>query len=574
MIMIARITISLVIGVLCVCLFASIGYTQGDNNPDPMVNLGCLESALVTGSVDTSLDGGKKPNDILWNPATNNYKTVSAWHEYGLGYHEIMGGVTPENPVWWMVEWPTAKNINYITVTGTYGNQPQPHTGWSIQIDVNGVWVNLAKAENGWPADTLKGIGGWVHDGLMELKLMQPVVTTKLRFCAYANPDSLADGVETFADSLWSFSWTGLKKSASAPNACLIQYLDFSNEIARNKKDKMVNLALLHEAVVSGLYDYNEVQNLRGHPTDMLWDPKTGDFHNNDSWWGEYGMPWQYDAGYLTHDNPFYWMVEWATPKNVNYFTWGGCYGNQPQPFTPWAVEYWDGAAWVELASGAGTDRDAGTYLYDSKSRIYDFEGMGVDSSTNSTWRSEEPIQTTKLRLAVWSDGIDPLFSFHVRGRGGRTRNWDETVWIREYDPVGYVSNSNETMAGLGGVYVRGGAEPIPSTFKAMLVQYRDLPTAVEAEDGVNPVDFSLHQNYPNPFNPETSIKFTLQKDSNVRLSVYNIRGQEVAVIVDEMKSRGIHQVTFDATSLTSGVYFYKLKTNQGVLTKKMLLLQ
>ena len=90
----------------------------------------------------------------------------------------------------------------------------------------------------------------------------------------------------------------------------------------------------------------------------------------------------------------------------------------------------------------------------------------------------------------------------------------------------------------------------------------------------MKPNEFALHQNYPNPFNPETNIKFVLQKDSNVRLSVYNVAGQEVAVLVDEKKSPGIHQVKFDATSLTSGVYFYKLKTNQGVLTKKMLLLQ
>ena len=116
-----------------------------------------------------------------------------------------------------------------------------------------------------------------------------------------------------------------------------------------------------------------EINGLRGHPTDMLWDPKTGDFHNPNSWWGEYGAPWQHDAGYVTREDPFYWMVEWATPKNINYFTFGGCYGNQPQPFTPWAVEYWDGEQWVELASGAGTDREAGEWQYDSEGRTVDF---------------------------------------------------------------------------------------------------------------------------------------------------------------------------------------------------------
>ena len=556
------------VGILFLLSF-SMGYGQGDNTPDPMVNLGCLAEAIVTGSVPDTLSGGKLPGDILWDPATNDYKQASSWHEYGLGYQVIFpGSVTKENPVWWQVEWPTAKNINYITVTGTYGNQPQPTTGWSIQIDVDGTWQDLAKAHDGWDADSLRGTGGWVHDGLMELRLMEPVVTTKLRFCAYANPDSVADGVETFADSLWSFSWTGLKKAATAPNACLIQYLDFTGETASNtRKDAMVNLALLHEAVVSGSYANGDIQNLRGQPADMLWDPQTGDFNYINTSWGEYGMPYQYDAGYVEYDDPFYWMVEWPVPKNVSYFTWGGCYGNQPQPFTPWAVEYWDGAAWVELAAGEGSER-FGPPLLDSKGDAYDYPGIGVDSTTNSTWQSEVPIQTTKLRLAVWSDGIDPLFSFHIRGRGGQTDNWDETDWIRYYEPVGYKGS-------LGGSEVLAGADPIPSTFKALLVQYRDpVISSVESDDFAKPSEFSLGQNYPNPFNPQTNIKFNLRESDQVRLTVYNIQGQEVAVLVDEKMASGNHQVTFDAHSLSSGVYYYRLDTGQGVLTKKMMVIK
>jgi hypothetical protein len=572
---------SIVISIIILFLSSSLAFSQltGDNTMDPLVNLGCLEDAVVTGSVDTSMDGGKHPDDILWDPSTSDYKRASTWHEYGLGWQQTLGGATPENPMWWMCEWPTAKNINYITVTGIYDNQPQPTTGWSIQIDSAGTWVNLAKADHGWPADTLKGISGWIYDGLMELKLMQPVVTTKLRFCVYAHPDSLADGNETFADSVHSFSWTGRKLNASAPNACMIQYLDFSTATAKNRKDPMVNLALLDEAVVSGYYDYQEINGLRGHPTDMLYNPKTKNFHKTNAQWGEYGAPWQHDNGYLTHDDPFYWMVEWATPQNINYFTFGGCYGNQPQPFTPWAVEYWDGEKWVELASGAGTDREAGTWQLDSEGRRVDFWGIGVDSTTNSTWQSEEPIQTTKFRLAVWSDGIDPLFSFHVRGRGGRTTEWDETEWVRWYDPIGYVSNTNETREGLGGNYVNatwGNADPVPSTFKAILVQYRDpVSTAIEKEANAGiPVEFALEQNYPNPFNPQTNIKFSLAQNGQVSLSVYNILGQKVAELINKNMAIGAHEVTFDAKSLSTGVYYYRLVTEQGTRTKKMMLIK
>jgi len=528
-----KLTSKTLFGFLVLLLACSLGYAQGDNGPDPMVNLGCLESAIVTGSVDTSLSGGKHPDDILWDPSTNAYKRTSSWHEYGLGYHEIMGGVTEENPMWWMVEWPTEKNINYITMTGCYGNQEQPHTGWSIQIDSAGTWKTLAKSDNGWPDDELRGVGGWIEDGLLELRLLESVVTSKIRFCAFANPDSLADDVETFADSLWSFSFTGLKKSPRAPHACLIQYLDFSGATADNVMDEMVNLGLLHEAVVSASFKYGELDNVRGAPTELLYDPAKGDFHYTGTPWGEFGYPWQHDAGYLTYDDPFYWMVEWPVPKNVNFFTWGGVYGNQPQPTTPWAVEYWDGSEWVTLIDGVGGSFEEGDTLYPYT--------PGVDTDALSIWMSETPIQTTKFRLAVWSDGIDPLFSYHIRGRGGSTMNWDET----------------------------------DQEFKAILLQYKDLTaTAIKPDEAKTATEFALDQNYPNPFNPTTNITFTLEKQGHVRLSVYDILGQEVAVLVDAPKNPGRQSVTFDASALSSGLYFYKLQVGKEVLTKKMLLLQ
>ena len=296
--------VRLIFGTLCICFFSATGYTQGDNVTNELVNLGCLEDAVLSGSVPEGVGRGI-PSDILWNPKTNGYLTESEWHEYGLSYDSTAGGITPDNPFYWQVEWPTAKNINYITITGPFDNQPQPHTGWSIQIDSAGTWKNLAKADNGWPADTLKGIGGWVDNGLIELRLIQPVVTSKLRFCAYANPDSLADGIESFSDSLWSMVFTGRKMSASAPNACLIQYLDYSDTEATNEMTDKINLALLDESVVSSFYDYQEIAGLRGHPTDMLWDPKTGDFNNPNTSWGEFGLPFNYNAGEFTQDDPY-----------------------------------------------------------------------------------------------------------------------------------------------------------------------------------------------------------------------------------------------------------------------------
>ncbi len=85
---------------------------------------------------------------------------------------------------------------------------------------------------------------------------------------------------------------------------------------------------------------------------------------------------------------------------------------------------------------------------------------------------------------------------------------------------------------------------------------------------------FSLQQNYPNPFNPSTQITYQLAENSNVVLKVYNLLGKEIAVLVDEQKEAGIHKVNFDASSLPSGVYLYKIETAGLIKTKKMMLLK
>jgi len=152
-----RIKICLVVVALCACVFSSAGYAQGDNNPDPLLNLALINGAAVTGSVPNEQARGI-PEDILWDPSINNWATESTYHEYGLAYDSI-AYKTKSDPLWWQVVWPTVKNINYITCTGTYPNQPQPTTGWAIQIKVGDEWQDLAKAHNGWDADTLRGFG-------------------------------------------------------------------------------------------------------------------------------------------------------------------------------------------------------------------------------------------------------------------------------------------------------------------------------------------------------------------------------------------------------------------------------
>jgi hypothetical protein len=85
---------------------------------------------------------------------------------------------------------------------------------------------------------------------------------------------------------------------------------------------------------------------------------------------------------------------------------------------------------------------------------------------------------------------------------------------------------------------------------------------------------YSLSQNYPNPFNPSTTIKFGLPKGENVKLVIYDLLGREVKTLINEFRASGTHEVNFDASALSSGVYFYKLVTPNFTETKRMLLVK
>jgi photosystem II stability/assembly factor-like uncharacterized protein len=89
-----------------------------------------------------------------------------------------------------------------------------------------------------------------------------------------------------------------------------------------------------------------------------------------------------------------------------------------------------------------------------------------------------------------------------------------------------------------------------------------------------NPQSYNLAQNYPNPFNPTTTIEYTIPSDGLVSLTVFNTIGEKVETLLSEFKNAGEYDVKFDASQLTSGIYFYKLQSGSFVETKKMILLK
>jgi len=104
---------------------------------------------------------------------------------------------------------------------------------------------------------------------------------------------------------------------------------------------------------------------------------------------------------------------------------------------------------------------------------------------------------------------------------------------------------------------------------------------------GINPIgnevpkEFKLSQNYPNPFNPSTRIKFAVARQSNVRITVYDITGRLITTLVNENLRAANYEIKFDARDISSGIYFYKLETDASaslstsyIETKKMVLVK
>jgi hypothetical protein len=132
-----------------------------------------------------------------------------------------------------------------------------------------------------------------------------------------------------------------------------------------------------------------------------------------------------------------------------------------------------------------------------------------------------------------------------------------------------YSTSNAVYTAGRGG-YPVGDLNWFPTRYAAWLV---DPINSVPGDRGV-PERFTLEQNFPNPFNPSTNISFTLARGGFTTLTVYNLLGQKIATLIAENLTAGSHEIRFDATNLSTGVYFYRLQSGALSAVKKMLLVR
>jgi hypothetical protein len=145
-----------------------------------------------------------------------------------------------------------------------------------------------------------------------------------------------------------------------------------------------------------------------------------------------------------------------------------------------------------------------------------------------------------------------------------------------DWRKIGFVSGHGTTTEPKS--YSFSDENVVPGSYQYRLKQF-DFDGSFNYSDIVEvevqlPSEFSLEQNYPNPFNPSTTIKYSLPENSFVNLAVYNLLGENVRTLVNEVQNAGNYNLNFDASGLTSGTYVYRLSTASGTLTQKMVLLK
>jgi hypothetical protein len=198
--------------------------------------------------------------------------------------------------------------------------------------------------------------------------------------------------------------------------------------------------------------------------------------------------------------------------------------------------------------------------------RVYDGSGNGTDQG---------------ITIAAGSDG-----SLYVGGGTDRESN-DMIYLLLRYDADGnlqwvknyYVSDLSEDfiydikLDQENNIYVTGISSGINSAYDFATIKYSQTAEIIQMSNNI-PDGFFLNQNYPNPFNPTTNLEFRISKIGFVSLKVYDLLGNEVKILVNEVKPPGSYILEFDGSSLASGIYFYSLTAGNYTERKKMILLK
>lgn len=203
------------------------------------------------------------------------------------------------------------------------------------------------------------------------------------------------------------------------------------------------------------------------------------------------------------------------------------------------------------LSNGPVTESE----IYQSFVDEENFVALGLDAWNQSATVNTNFKNQTGITYSLLLNGRDALVSYY-----GSAGFYDRSIVVGADGILKYKGNS----------FVNQDFEAVKTTISTEL---EAIATSSETDE-VLPTDIRLNQNYPNPFNPSTTISYTLSSPSNVKLQVYNILGNQVATLVDEFQAGGQRSISWNASSVPSGVYMYRLTAGDQVLTRRMMLIK
>lgn len=239
----------------------------------------------------------------------------------------------------------------------------------------------------------------------------------------------------------------------------------------------------------------------------------------------------------------------------------------------------------IDIAACMSADNAGNIYVTGSSmgtSNTYDYATVKYNSDLVQQWAARYEGSGTDMCAKVRTSGSGVYVTGSSDGTGGRdflTVKYNmsgQPQWeMRFAGPAGgndYASSL--TVDQFDNVFVTGYANVSGTENDIYTIRYSPVPLGIEPVSGNVPQNYNLYQNYPNPFNPSTNIKMDIPASSQTKLVIYDILGREVQTLVNENLNPGTYIVRWNAASVSSGIFFYKLTSGAFVKTNKMIMVE
>ena len=288
----------------------------------------------------------------------------------------------------------------------------------------------------------------------------------------------------------------------------------------------------------------------------------------------------EFDTQWDIENDWDYGQIQLSTDNGTNWISLTGQYTNLGTgSFQPPNQPLYDGTQtnWVHESIDISTyaDQQITLRFYFRSDQSVQADGWYVDNVKISVYTGIIPVELVSFMSSIINNSVNLnwITATELNNSGfDIEKSTDNSSWNK----IGFVSG-NGTSTEVHN-YSFADQNPFVGTSYYRLKQI-DFDGTTEYSNTIEVVygavsDFALEQNYPNPFNPTTKINYSIKEKGNVELKIFDLLGSEIAVLVNEEKDPGNYDVSFDASSLSSGVYLYTIKSGSFVQTRKMLLMK